>query len=150
DVVERRMRNVTGRKALILFSDGEDTTSRRYSYDDAINSVTESEVLVYGLRYPSEGGGGGYGHGRGGRGGPWPRTQIPQIPLPFPWPFPRRPGWPFFLPNSLGNIDPMYATGSPVPTPRRNQGDFMADIAAAGGGPVYDAAQIGDLGRLAG
>ena len=30
-----------------------------------------------------------------------------------------------------------------------NGGDFMADLTAAGGGPVYDAEQIGDLSRLA-
>ena len=146
ETVQRKLRNIEGRKALILFSDGEDTTSSRASHDDAVNLVTESDVLVYGLRYP--GGGGGRG---GVRVDPWPRSPIPgvQLPLPFPWPFPRRRRGPFTLSNpGTGN--------SAVPAPagqwqRRNGrgGDFMTDITAAGGGPVYDAEKIGDLSRVA-
>lgn len=145
DVVQRRLRNVDGRKAMILFSDGEDTTSGQASYDDAVNVVTESDVLVYGLRYP----------GTGGRGpvriDPWPRSPIPgiQIPFPFPWPIPRRRRGPFRLTDPTpGNS----AVTSPSPQwSRRNRGggDFMTDITTAGGGPVYDAEKIGDLSRLA-
>jgi len=144
--VQRKLRNVEGRKALILFSDGEDTTSHA-SHDDAVNLVTESDVLVYGLRYP--GGGGGRG---GVRVDPWPRSPIPgiQLPFPFPWPFPRRRRGPFNLSNpATGNS----AVGAPAPQWQRRGGgrggDFMADITAAGGGPVYDAERVGDMSRLA-
>lgn len=150
DTVSRRMRNIDGRKALILFSDGEDTTSSHAGYDDAIGIVSESDVLVYGLRYP----------GSEGRVqvNPWPRnrTRIPDIPfpLPFPWPFPRRRG-PFTSSHLSGND---YRLNAATPDPqgrgRRGRGhgggDFMADLTAAGGGPVYDAEQIGDLSRLSG
>jgi Ca-activated chloride channel family protein len=147
DVVQRKLRNVDGRKALILFSDGEDTTSGRASYDDAIDIVTESDVLVYGLRYP----------GNGGRGGvrvdPWPRNPIPgiQLPFPFPWPFPRRRRGPFRLSNLTPSGNSAVTSSSPQSWPRRRGGggDFMADITAAGGGPVYDAEKIGDLSRVA-
>lgn len=146
ETVQRKLRNLEGRKALILFSDGEDTTSSRASYDDAVNLVTESDVLVYGLRYPGGGGRGGI------RVNPWPRSPIPgvQLPFPFPWPFPRRRRGPFTLSN-LGSGN----SAAPAPSaqwPRRNGrggGDFMADITAAGGGPVYDAEKIGDLSRVA-
>jgi Ca-activated chloride channel homolog len=145
ETVSRRMRSIDGRKALILFSDGEDTTSNHASYDDAINIVTESDVLVYGLRYP--GGGGG-----NIRVDPWPRNRIPQIPfpLPFPWPWPRRRRGPFT--NFAQSPITMNATATAQPVQRRRGGggDFMADITAAGGGPVYDAEKIGDLSRLAG
>lgn len=128
ETVSGRLRDIDGRKALILFSDGEDTTSRRASYRDAIEAVTESDVLVYGLRYPSE------SHGRGGRG----TINIPlPLPIPFPVPIPtprRRPG--------------SRPPGYPLPGPGGG-GDFMSDIAAAGGGPVYDAYTISDLSRLA-
>jgi hypothetical protein len=146
ETVQRKLRNVEGRKALILFSDGEDTTSGHASYDDAVNIVTESDVLVYGLRYPGTG-------GRGIRVDPWPRSPVPgvQLPFPFPWPFPRRRRGPFTL------TDPAISGNNAVPSPgaqswpRRNGrgGDFMADITAAGGGPVYDAEKIGDLSRVA-
>lgn len=148
DTVSRRMRNIEGRKALILFSDGEDTTSSHAGYDDAIGIVGESDVLVYGLRYP------------GSEGNiqidPWPRNRnrIPDFPfpLPFPWPFPRRRG-PFTSSHLNGNDYRLNA--APQSRGRRGKGhrgggDFMADLTAAGGGPVYDAEQIGDLSRLAG
>jgi len=149
ETVDRKLRNIEGRKALILFSDGDDTTSSRASYDDAVNLVSESDVLVYGLRYPGGGGGGG----GGGRGIGWPRNQIPRMPFPFPfpWPTPRRRG-PFNLsgPTSGGNGS---ATSSAVQSwPRRRGGgggDFMRDITAAGGGPVYDAEKISDMSSVA-
>jgi Ca-activated chloride channel homolog len=141
EVVSRRLRGVEGRKAMILLSDGEDTTSNRASYDDAIDIVTESDVLVYGLRYPGTGGGGHI------RIDPWPQ-RMPRMPIPFPMPFPwprtpvpRRPRGP--LVDSGSN----WAGGQSWP--RRHGGDFMADIAAAGGGPVYDAQNVGDMSRLA-
>lgn len=144
ETVAHKLRGVEGRKALIIFSDGEDTTSNRAGYDDAINIVTESDVLVYGLRYPGNGGNAGV------RIDPWPRfpmprTQIP-FPLPFPWPQPRRRRGPL-------TSDPSGDPSSPDPGQRSSRrgrgGDFMADIAAAGGGPVFDAEHVGDMTRLA-
>jgi Ca-activated chloride channel homolog len=147
ETVRNKMRGIDGRKAMILFSDGEDTTSSRASYDDAISIVTESDLLVYGLRYPGSGG--------GGQMNPWPRNPIPNIPfpLPWPWPFPRRRRGPFTLSSGATNMSApdMTATASAAQSRRRRGqgGDFMADITEAGGGPVYDAERVGDLGRLA-
>jgi Ca-activated chloride channel homolog len=142
ETVRRRMRNIEGRKAMLLFSDGEDTSSGSASYDDAINIVTESDVLVYGLRYPG-------GGGAKVRVDPWPRNPIPQIPIPLPWPWPRRRRWPFFRLTE----GPYTMSATPAAPAQRRRGgrggDFMADITAAGGGPVYDAEKIGDLSRLA-
>jgi Ca-activated chloride channel homolog len=138
ETVARRLRGIEGRKALILFSDGEDTTSHRVDYDDAINIVTESDVLVYGLRYPGAGGGGG------GYGSSWPRNPFPrgpwpgiQLPLPFPWPRSRRNG--------------PYGGGGGGNGGGRHWGgkDFMKDITEAGGGPVFDAERVGDMSGLA-
>ncbi|HST23595.1 MAG TPA: VWA domain-containing protein [Blastocatellia bacterium] len=148
ETVSRRMRNIEGRKALILFSDGEDTTSSHASYDDAVNIVSESDVLVYGLRYPGSDG--------NVQINPWPRNPIPDIPfpLPFPWPFPRRRRGPFAPSHLNGNDYMTNAAPAAQSRGRRgrgrgNGGDFMGDLTAAGGGPVYDAEQIGDLSRLA-
>ena len=147
EVVQRKLRNIEGRKAMILFSDGEDTTSGRASYEDAVNVVTESDVLVYGLRYPGNG-------GHGVRVDPWPRSPIPgvQLPFPFPWPAPRRRG-PFKLTTGALIGNSMVTSADPQSWPRRNGGrgggDFMADITAAGGGPVYDAERISDMTRVA-
>lgn len=150
ETVDRKLRNVEGRKALILFSDGDDTTSSRASYDDAVNLVSESDVLVYGLRYPGSGGGGG-----GGRGGgiSWPRNQIPRLPFPFPfpWPTPRRRG-PFNITGSTPSTNGSASSAAVQSWPRRRGGgggDFMKDITAAGGGPVYDAERISDMSSVA-
>lgn len=158
ETVAQRLRSVEGRKALILFSDGEDTTSNHASYDDAVNIVTESDVLVYGLRYPGNGGGNiridpwpRFPNPRGQN--PWPRfptprTQIP-FPFPFPWPIPqpRRRRGPF---TADPKADPSTSNAAPQSSRRSRRGsDFMSDIAAAGGGPVYDAEQVGDMTRLA-
>jgi hypothetical protein len=143
--VQRKLETIEGRKALILFSDGEDTTSGDASYGDAIDSVTESEVLVYGLRYPSDGGG-------NIRVNPWPRYPVPQIPFPFPWPWPRRRRGPFTLTDIRGLSSPLTsnaAASAQSRSGRRRQGDFMEDVATAGGGPVYDANQVSDISRLA-
>lgn len=147
DSVARKLNRVEGRKALILLSDGEDTTSRRATYDDAIDIVTESDVLVYGLRYPGSGIQINQGPGR----------QIPQIPnipnLPFPLPFP----WPRRRGGHFTDIDqmPRRFTGNSATASsgqwsqrRRYNRDFMEDIASAGGGPVFDAERITDLSRL--
>jgi len=71
DTVANRLRHVQGRKALILLSDGEDTTSRSAGYDETINIVTQFDGLVYGLRFPYTG---GYA-----QHGPWsyPRNRMP-------------------------------------------------------------------------
>lgn len=149
ETVDRKLRNIEGRKALILFSDGDDTTSSRASYDDAVNLVSESDVLVYGLRYPGSGGGGG----GGGRGGiQWPRNQIPRLPFPFPfpWPTPRRRG-PFNITGSTPSANGSGTSAAVQSWPRRRGGggDFMKDITAAGGGPVYDAERISDMSTVA-
>jgi Ca-activated chloride channel homolog len=144
ETVARKLRNVEGRKALILFSDGEDTTSKKASYDDAINIVTESDVLVYGLRYASDGGG-------NVQVNPWPRSPIPNIPFPFPWPFPKRRRGGNFTSNFSGQ--PPVTNSSPQFGRRGGRGgrngDFMTDITEAGGGPVFDAQTVGDMRGLA-
>src|SRR5436853_6664037 len=135
ETVARRLRGIDGRKAMLLLSDGEDTTSRRASSADAINIVTESDVLVYGLSYPGTDG----GRGGGGYSPPWSRNPWPgiQLPLPIPWPRSRRNG-------------PYGGGGGGHGGGRRWGGkDFMKDITEAGGGPVYDDERVSDMSGMA-
>jgi VWFA-related protein len=139
DTVADRLRHVEGRKALILLSDGEDTTSRSVGYDEAINIVTESDVLVYGLRFPDTG-------GYGPQTGPYPRNRIPYPGPRFPFPFP----WPHLVDPTAGsggsgNAGQWGRTGHDS----RHGRDFLSDVAEAGGGPVYDAKTVHDMPRLA-
>jgi VWFA-related protein len=41
----------TGRKAMVIFTDGVDTTSRRASFESTIESTEEIDALIYSIRY---------------------------------------------------------------------------------------------------
>jgi len=93
-VINQRLNRVSGRKAVVLFTDGVDTTSRRASYDDNVRDAEEVDALIYPVQYDTysdvnSGGStwpgagrvptspadiliqilGGMGRGRGGRSG---------------------------------------------------------------------------------
>ncbi|MEZ5308167.1 MAG: VWA domain-containing protein [Pyrinomonadaceae bacterium] len=51
EVLSRRMQNVQGRKAVVLFSDGVDTTSRRTSDREVLRNAVEGESLVFSIHY---------------------------------------------------------------------------------------------------
>jgi VWFA-related protein len=80
NVIYRQLSQVEGRKAVVLFTDGVDTTSRRATFDDTLRSTEELDALFYTIRYDTfadmnrgGGWGGGYPGGgsrrRGGGGG---------------------------------------------------------------------------------
>jgi Mg-chelatase subunit ChlD len=50
-VIGRQLKQIQGRKAVVLFTDGVDTTSRRANYQSTIREAEESEALIYPIRY---------------------------------------------------------------------------------------------------
>ena len=70
-VLSRELRQIEGRKAVVLFTDGVDTTSRRATYQSTVADVEEVDALFYPIRYNTQrdgfGGGGGWGGGGGNR-----------------------------------------------------------------------------------
>jgi VWFA-related protein len=50
-VVQQKLKSITGRKAVVLFTDGVDTTSHRASYKSTIKEVEESDAAVYSVAY---------------------------------------------------------------------------------------------------
>jgi len=96
-VINQQLSRVQGRKAIVLFTDGVDTTSRRANYDTTVMDAQELDALIYPVQYDTSqdmnagnfpigridvwdqilggifGGGGGrrggHGGGRGGGGG---------------------------------------------------------------------------------
>lgn len=73
-VINQQLRGIQGRKAVVLFTDGVDTTSRRASYQSTVDETEEIDSLFYTIRYDTShdlnGGGGnsgGWGRPRGGR-----------------------------------------------------------------------------------
>lgn len=74
--IAQELRQVSGRKAVVLFTDGVDTTSRRGAYQTSLRASEESDALFYPIRYDTSremGVGRGYPGRRGyppvGRGG---------------------------------------------------------------------------------
>ncbi len=67
-VISRQLRNIQGRKAVVLFTDGVDTTSRRATYVGTLRATEEIDALFYTIRYDTSRDitGGGYPRGGGG------------------------------------------------------------------------------------
>jgi Ca-activated chloride channel family protein len=66
DILKKQLSTITGRKAVVLFTDGVDTTSRRGSYHGTIRLAEESDAPIYSVNYDTSGttsvlGGGGGG-----------------------------------------------------------------------------------------
>ena len=67
-VMNQRLNREQGRKAVVLFTDGVDTTSRHASYASNIRDAEELDALVYPVQYDT------YVDLGGGRGGGWPQS----------------------------------------------------------------------------
>ncbi|MGH9946418.1 MAG: VWA domain-containing protein [Pyrinomonadaceae bacterium] len=71
-VLNRELNRIEGRKAIVLFTDGVDTTSRHAGFESTLQDAEETDVLIYPIRYDTQQDGfGGWGGGsqsrRGGR-----------------------------------------------------------------------------------
>lgn len=62
EALRKQLGRITGRKAVVLFTDGVDTTSRKNTYDGTVDYAEESEALIFPIYYntffDSQGGGG--------------------------------------------------------------------------------------------
>lgn len=71
-VINQRFNRIQGRKAIVLFTDGVDTTSKRADYQSTVRDAEELDALIYPVQYDTYqdmqgGGGGGSWPGGGGR-----------------------------------------------------------------------------------
>lgn len=87
DILRKQLSTITGRKAVVLFTDGVDTTSHRASYESTLRLAEESDAPIYSVDYDTSGmGGGGMGRGTGGHGTifgiPFPTPGIPGSTIP--------------------------------------------------------------------
>ena len=51
DVLNHRLASVSGRKAIVVLTDGVDTTSKKANFKSVLDDLTESNVIVYPIRY---------------------------------------------------------------------------------------------------
>ncbi len=85
-VIHQDLSRIEGRKAIVLFTDGVDTTSKHATYESTVRDAEEFDALIYTVEYNTYsdmgggwpgsggsrrggGGGGGYPGGNGGGGG---------------------------------------------------------------------------------
>lgn len=80
-VMNQQLNNVSGRKAIVLFTDGVDTTSRHASYASNVRDAEELDALIYPVQYDTYmdmSGSNGGGNGGGG----WPGSgRVPSSPV---------------------------------------------------------------------
>lgn len=76
-VINQRLNQISGRKAIVLFTDGVDTTSRRASYASNVRDAEELDALIYPLQYDT------YVDVNRGGGSTWPGTGagVPTSPV---------------------------------------------------------------------
>jgi Ca-activated chloride channel family protein len=135
--ITERLQEVEGRKAIVLFTDGVDTTSKFSSANKTIGLVEESEILVYPIRYDTE------EQGRpniyGGRGGNGPLT------WPFPMPGGRQRRWPFTF-----NAMPQWGRGGTIgggSGDYRKGAQYLQDLADRSGARLQLADSLQNLDR---
>ncbi|HEX8845180.1 MAG TPA: VWA domain-containing protein [Pyrinomonadaceae bacterium] len=73
-VINQRLNRVEGRKAIVLFTDGVDTASKRASYQSTLRDAEELDALIYPVQYNTYNDANGNGNG----GGTWPGPTYPR------------------------------------------------------------------------
>jgi Ca-activated chloride channel family protein len=74
-VMNQRLNSESGRKAIVLFTDGVDTTSRHASYASNVRDAEELDALIYPVQYNTYVDQGGAGSGWPGAGR-WPNSNA--------------------------------------------------------------------------
>jgi Ca-activated chloride channel homolog len=126
-VINRQFQQIQGRKAVVLFTDGVDTTSRRANYQTSIREAEESEALIYPIRYDTQSDmNGGWGGGN---------------PNPYPYPRRRQRGWGRILGGVLGTGTGQQGGGGSGSTyPEYETGRrYLEDLARNSGGRSFEA-----------
>src|SRR4030095_15507633 len=54
-VINQRLNRIPGRKAIVLFTDGVDTTSRNSTYQDNVRDAEELDALIYPVQFDTYG-----------------------------------------------------------------------------------------------
>lgn len=81
DILRKQLKTLEGRKAVVLFTDGVDTTSHRASYESTLRLAEESDASFYSVDYDTSGKGSVMSNGIPMPGG---RGTILGLPIPTP------------------------------------------------------------------
>jgi Ca-activated chloride channel family protein len=143
-VINDQLGRVQGRKAVVLFTDGVDSTSRRASFESTLEEAVELDAMIYPIQYDTYVDNGNGGGGGGGWPGPnrYPRRRGGR----------RNPGWGDILGGIIlggGNVrignGGGGGGGGGAGTTRADYergGEYLRRLAEATGGRSYDAQDI--------
>lgn len=145
--INDRLRGIEGRKAMVLFTDGVDTTSRRANDLDNLRDAMEIDTIIYPIRYDT------YADVQRIKnnptsqqiptglptGGPPIGSTPPTLPTgnktsPFPFPLPTAG---MGIPDDKGTTREEYAKGE----------EYLNELAFRTGGRTYVADTLGNLGN---
>jgi VWFA-related protein len=126
--MNRRLRGIEGRKAIILFTDGVDTTSRFASDYSNIGDAMELDALIYPIRYDT------FADVQAMKNRPTMPLPIPGQPNMNPFPFP--------VPTSGGGQASDKGT---TPEEYKRAEDYLDKLATYTGGRMYLASTIDNL-----
>jgi len=148
ETVAQRMKDLEGRKAMVLLSDGQDNRSAR-SFAEAVQVCSESDVIVYGIRYPAR-----WQILSGGAGVPNPNPN-PTVPPGTgkksrkKWRIPNIPGLPG-IPGVGWPLQDTWNSNVQGGGARKTINPFMETVTANSGGQLFYANAIGDIRGLFG
>lgn len=145
-----RMRSIQGRKAIVLFTDGVDTTSRRSHDLENLRDAMELDALIYPIRYDT------YADVQAmkNRGGTDLPTGLPTPDATTRYPEPT--GFPFPVPTSTKSGGKRPSTSSPPAAPSGGQKgttaeeyrfaeEYLNKLALYTGGRIHLASTFGNL-----
>ena len=130
-VINQKLKRIKGRKAIVLFTDGVDTTSRRVHDLTNLRDALEFDALVYPIKYDT------YADVQAIKNKPVivpptiPSPLPPKNPSPFPIPIPTGGG----TPSNQGTTAEDY----------RKAGEYLDEMANRTGGRIYEASTTGNL-----
>lgn len=132
-VMNQKFKKIEGRKAIVLFSDGVDTTSRNVGENSNLNDALELDALIYPIQYDT------YNEVQSMRNKPIVAKpgEIPQKqPNPFPFPFPTGGNG-----GGIGSMDPKGTSAGEY----RQADLYLNELANRTGGRLYKASTIVNL-----
>ncbi len=131
-VLNNRLKKIEGRKAIVLFTDGVDTTSRRENDLSNRSDAQESEAVIYPLQYDTYADVQKMKNQKIGLPGTLP-GQIPsQNKSPFPFPLPT---------GGIGTASQQGTTAEDY----QKAGEYLRELADSTGGRVYQASSTSNL-----
>ena len=133
-VVNQRLKKINGRKAIVLFTDGVDTTSRRAHDLSNLRDVEETDALVYPIHYDTF------------ADVQRMKNQTVIIPPTQPNPIPTSTPNPFPFPIPTGGIGTPGSRGTSAEDYRKAE-QYLNDMANRTGGKIFEADTTVNLDR---